>query len=63
LLLPPPQLPNTVALIAAIAAAIAITNLFDTTIKCRVKVLQLKTGCPLRRLFEVKLQNYSSAKL
>ncbi len=30
---------------------------------CWVKVLQLKTGCPLRRLFEVKLQNYSSAKL
>jgi hypothetical protein len=30
---------------------------------CQVKVLQLKTGCPLKRLFEVKLQNYSSAKL
>ncbi len=28
----------------------------------KVKVLQLKTGCPIRRLFEVKLQNYSSAK-
>jgi hypothetical protein len=31
--------------------------------RCRVKVLQLETGCPLRILFEVKLQNYSSAKL
>jgi hypothetical protein len=39
---------------------------------CRVKVLQLKTGCPLRKLFEVtsfekpkllNLQNYISAKL
>ena len=30
---------------------------------CRVNVWQLKTGCLLRRLFELKLQNYSSAKL
>ncbi len=29
---------------------------------CRVKVWQLETGCPGRRLFEVKLQIYSSAK-
>jgi hypothetical protein len=38
--------------------------MYDTqNVDCRVKVWQLKTGCPLRRLFEVKLQNYSSAKL
>jgi hypothetical protein len=37
--------------------------LLKNTIGCRVKELQLETGCPLRRLFEVKLQNYSSAKL
>ncbi len=30
---------------------------------CRVKVWQLETGCPLGKLFEVKLQNYSSEKL
>jgi hypothetical protein len=33
LLLPTPQLPNAVALIAAIAAAVAITHLFNTAIK------------------------------
>jgi hypothetical protein len=30
---------------------------------CWVKVWQLETGCPLRRLFWVKLQSYSSGKL
>jgi hypothetical protein len=33
LLLPLPQLPNAVALIASIAAAVAITHLFDTAMK------------------------------
>jgi hypothetical protein len=33
LLLLPPKLPNAVALSAAIAAAVAIANLFDTAIK------------------------------
>jgi hypothetical protein len=33
--LPPPQLPNAVALSAAIAAAVAITHLFDIAIKRR----------------------------
>jgi hypothetical protein len=33
LLVPTPQLPNTVALCAAIAAVVSITQLFDTTIK------------------------------
>jgi hypothetical protein len=33
MLLPPPQLPNAAALSAAIAVAVAITHLFDTTIK------------------------------
>jgi hypothetical protein len=33
LLLPPPQLPNAVALSAAIAAAVAITHLFNIAIK------------------------------
>jgi hypothetical protein len=33
MLLPPPKLPNAISLSAAIAAAVAITHLFDTTIK------------------------------
>jgi hypothetical protein len=33
LLLPTPQLPNAVALSTAIAAAVAITHLFDASIK------------------------------
>ncbi len=33
LMLPPPQLPNTIALSAAIAVAVAITHLFNTAIK------------------------------
>jgi hypothetical protein len=33
LLLPPPQSPNAVALSTAIAAAVAIANLFNTAIK------------------------------
>jgi hypothetical protein len=32
-LLPPPQLPNNIALSTAIAVAIAIAHLFDTTTK------------------------------
>jgi hypothetical protein len=35
MLLPPPQLPNAVALSAAIAAAVTITHLFNTAIKLR----------------------------
>jgi hypothetical protein len=33
MLLPPPQLPNAIALSTAIAAAVIITHLFDTAIK------------------------------
>jgi hypothetical protein len=33
LLLLPPQLPNAIALSAAIAAAVAIAHIFDTAIK------------------------------
>jgi hypothetical protein len=36
LLLPPPQLPNNVALSAAMAAPVAIAHLFDTAIKRRL---------------------------
>ncbi len=43
--------------------AVAFGGMLDDVGDCRVKVWQLETGCPLRRLFEVKLQNYSSAKL
>jgi hypothetical protein len=35
-LLPPPQLPNAVALSAAIAVAVTIVHLFDTAIKWRL---------------------------
>jgi hypothetical protein len=38
LLLLPPQSPNAIALSAAIAAAVAITHLFDTAIKQRWRV-------------------------